>query len=144
LCSFYNEFGKNLWQVLAKPQRREFVPSSKTLLREERGSSSLPAAALKPSPLPVVRGKVIWTYVNLRSGPGTRYRIIGKAYFKNTFEILAENPGWIRVRLGNAAEGWMSKRAALMTPLKPSPEMPLAASQDSPKTGYLSKPPGPM
>ncbi|MGA2518689.1 MAG: SH3 domain-containing protein [Thermodesulfobacteriota bacterium] len=144
LCSFYNEFGKNLWQVLAKPQTRQPVPSSQKLLKEERGPSPPPATALKPSPLPVARGKVIWAYVNLREGPGIRFRIIGKAYLKNTFEILADNPGWMRVRLESGAEGWMSKKAALVFPLTPSPQTPPAASQDSSKTGSLSKPPGPM
>jgi hypothetical protein len=144
LCGFYDEFGKNLWQVLARPQTRQPVLSSQKLLKEERGPSPPPGAALKPSPLPVARGKVIWAYVNLRKGPGIRYRIIGKAYLKNTFEILTENPGWMRVRLESGAEGWMSKKAASVSPLAPSPQIPPAASQDSSKTGSLSKPPGPM
>jgi len=144
LCSFYDEFGKNLWQAFAKAQTRQPVLSSQKLLKEERGPSPLPNAALKPSPLPVGRGKVIWDYVNLRKGPGIRYRIIGKAYLRNTVEILTENPGWMRVRLESGAEGWMSKKAALVSPLTPSPQIPPAASQDSSKTGSLLKPPGPM
>jgi len=144
LCGFYDEFGKNLWQVLARPQTKQPVPSSQKLLKEERGPSSPPASALKPSLLPVARGKVIWAYVNLREGPGIRFRIIGKAYLRNTFEILGDNPGWMKVRLGSGAEGWMSKKAALVSPLPPSPQIPPADSQESSKTGSLSKPPGPM
>ena len=143
LCSFYNEFGKNLWQVLAKPQTKQPVPSSQKLLKEESGSSP-PAATLKPPPLPVARGKVIWAYVNLRKGPGIRFKIIGKAYLRNTFEILTENPGWMRVRLESGAEGWMSKKAALVSPLTSSPQAPPDASQDSSRTGSLWKPSGPM
>ena len=143
LCGFYNEFGKNLWQVLAKPQTRQPVPSSQKLLKEERGSSP-PASALRTPPPPVARGKVIWTYVNLREGPGIRFRIIGKAHLKNTFKILTESPDWMRVRLESGVEGWMSKKAALVSPLTPSPQTPPAASQDSSWTGALSKPPGPM
>jgi len=144
LCSFYNEFGKNLWQVFVKSQTKQPGPSSQKLLREERGPSLPLATALKPSSLPVARGKVIWTYVNLREGPGIRHKIIGKAYLKSTFEILAESPGWMRVRLESGAEGWMSKKAALVSPLIASHQVSPAASQDSSKTGSLSKPSGPM
>jgi len=144
LCSFYNEFGKNLWQVLAKPQTRQPVPSSQKLLKEERSPLPPPATALRTPSLAVARGKVIWTYVNLRKGPGIRFKIIGKAYLKNTFEILTESPDWMRVRLESGAEGWMSKKAAVVSPLTPSPQTPPAASQDSSWTGSLSKPPGPM
>ncbi len=141
LCGFYDEFGKNLWQAFAKPQTKRAVLSSQILPKEERGPSPPATAALKTSPLTIARGEVIWAYVNLREGPGIRFRIIGKAYLKNAFEILSEKPGWMRVRLRSGAEGWMSKKAAVMTP---SPQVPPAASQDSSKTRALSKPAGPM
>jgi hypothetical protein len=144
LCGFYDEFGKNLWQALARPQTKHSGPSSQTLLQEERGASPSLVGPPKMSLPPIARRKVIWTYVNLREGPGMRFRIIGKAYLKNSFEILSEKPGWMRVRLGSGAEGWMSKKAALMSPLTPSPRISPAASQDSSKTGSLSKPSGPM
>ncbi len=144
LCSFYDEFERNLWQASARPQTKQPVSSSQKLLNEERGPSPPPTPSLKPSPLPVSRGKVVWVYVNLRDGPGTRYRIIGKAYMRNTFEILAENPGWMRVRLESGAEGWMTRKAASVPPLTPSPQNPPASSLDSSKTGPSSKPPGPM
>ena len=144
LCGFYDEFGKNLWQAFTSPQTKQAFPSSQKLLKEGKEPSPPPAATPKTSPLPVSRGKVIWAYVNLREGPGTRYRIIGKAYLRNTFEILAENPGWLRVRLESGAEGWMSKRAASESSLTPSPQIPPASSHDSSKAGSSSKPPGPM
>jgi hypothetical protein len=144
LCGFYDEFGKNLLQASARPQTKQPASSSQKLLKEESGPSPPSAAILKPSPSPVSRGKVIWVYVNLREGPGTQYRIIGKAYSKNSFEILSENPGWMRVRLESGAEGWMSKKAALVPLLTPSPQSPPASSHDSSKTGSSSKPPGPM
>jgi hypothetical protein len=143
LCGFYDEFGKNLGQASTSPQTKRVFLSSQKLLKEGKEPSP-PAATPKTSPLPVSRGKVIWAYVNLREGPGTRYRIIGKAYLRNTFEILSENPGWLRVRLESGAEGWMSKRAASESSLTPSPQIPAASSRDSSKTGPSSKPPGPM
>jgi hypothetical protein len=144
LCGFYNEFAKNVMQASARAQTKQPHPSAQKLLKEEREPSPPPAAILKPSPLPVSRGKVIWIYVNLREGPGIRYRIIGKAYLRNTFEILAENPGWMRVRLESGEEGWMSKKAASVPPPTPSPQTPPASSLDFPKAGASSKPPGPM
>ena len=144
LCSFYDEFGRNLWQAFARPETKQPIPSSQKLLNEERGPSPPPALTLKPSQLPVSRGKVVWVYVNLREGPGTQYRIIGKAYLKNSFEILAENSGWMRVRLESGAVGWMSKKAVSVPSLTPSPQSPAASSYDSSKRGPSSKPPGPM
>jgi len=144
LCGFYNEFGKNLWQALARLQTRQSGPSSQTLLKEERGSSPSLLGPPKMSSPPIARGKVIWTYVNLREGPGMRFRIIRKAYLKNSFEILSEKTGWMRVRLESGAEGWMSKKAAVVSPSMGSPQISPAASQDSSKTGSLSKPSGPM
>lgn len=144
LCGFYDEFGRNLWQAFARPRAKQAVPSSQKLFKEGKEPSPPPAATPKTSPLPDSRGKVLWAYVNLREGPGTRYRIIGKAYLRNTFEILAENPGWLRVRLESGVEGWMSKSAASESSLTPSPQIPTASSRDSSKTGPSSKPPGPM
>jgi hypothetical protein len=144
LCGFYTELGKNLWQAFARPQTKQPVLSTQNLPKEARGSSLSPATALKPSPLPVSRGKVTWTYVNLREGPGVRYRIIGKAYSRNTFEILSEKPGWMRVRLESGTEGWMSKKAASVSSPTPSPPIPSGLTHDSQKTESSSKPPGPM
>jgi len=141
LCGFYTELGKNLWQAFARPQTKQ---PAQTLLKKARGSSLSPAATLKPSPLPVSRGKVTWTYVNLREGPGIGYGIIGKAYLRNTFEILSEKPGWMRVRLESGTEGWMSKKAASVSLSTPSPQIPSGLTHDSQKTESSSKAPGPM
>jgi hypothetical protein len=144
LCSFYTGLGKNLWQAFARPQTKQLVPSSQNLLKEERVSSLPSATPLKTSPLLGSRGKVIWTYVNLREGPGIGYRMIGKAYMWNAFEILSEKPGWIRVRLESGTEGWMSKKAASVPSSTPSPQIPSGPSHDSQKTESSPKPPGPM
>jgi hypothetical protein len=156
LCRFYDEFGKNIKQTSVRAQIKQPVPSSQ-MLPEEVTETSLPPpspppplsllpptlATPKTSRPPLSRGKVIWTYVNLREGPGTQYKIIGKAYTKNTFEILSENPSWLRVRLENGTEGWMSKKAAefAMTPFSQSPP---ASPEDSTKMRSSSKRPSPM
>ncbi len=154
LCGFYDEFGKNIKQGSARKQTKQAVLSSQKLPEGVKESSlPSPSPPLSSSPPPAItpkiilaslpQGKIIWVYVNLREGPGIQYRIIGKAYMKNTFEILAENPGWLRVRLGNGAEGWMSKKAteSLITP---SSQSPPASFDDSSKTKSSSKQPCPM
>lgn len=155
LCGFYNEFGKNVKQASASAQTKPVLPSQK--LSEGVKESSLPP----PSPSPPLswapptvnpqislpslpRGKVIWVYVNLREGPGTQYKITGKAYMKNSFEILAENPGWLRVRLEDGTKGWMSKKAASESSAAPSPQSPPDSSHDFSRTKASSKPLSPM
>ena len=154
LCGFYDEFKKNVKQASARTQTKQAVLSSQKLPEGVKESSlTSPSPPLSSSPPPAItpkisltslpQGKIIWVYVNLREGPGIQYRIIGKAYMKNTFEILAENPGWLRVRLGNGAEGWISKKAteSLMIP---SSQSPPASFDDSSKTRSPSKRPCPM
>jgi SH3-like domain-containing protein len=70
--------------------------------------------------------------------------MIGKVYMDNAFEILEENPSWLRVRLENGTEGWMSKRAASESSKIPSPQSTPASSHESPKQKFPSKPHGPM
>jgi hypothetical protein len=159
MCRFYDEFGKNVKQASVRDQTKQLTLSSQKLT-EGKKEYPVPSASLPPplslspppaeTPTPIVsspsfpRGKVIWVYVNLREGPGTQYKIIGKAFMKNTFEILAEYPDWLRVRLDNGTEGWMSKNAASELSMPPSSQNPPAASHDSSKTKFSSKPPSPM
>jgi len=107
------------------------------------------AQSMPQPPLPPVVGsyrqaRVIWDYVNLREGPGTHYKVVGKAYMNTTFQILDENPSWLRVRLENSTEGWMSKRAASESFATPSSQRPPPSSHDSPKTKSPKKPHSPM
>jgi hypothetical protein len=106
--------------------------------------SPSPAMTQKTTQPPLTQARVIWAYVNLREGPGIQYKMIGKAYMDNTFEILDENPSWLRVRLENGTEGWMSKRAASESSKTPSSQSTPPSSHDSPKQKFPSKPHGPM
>ena len=159
LCGFYHEFGKNIKQASVKAQTKQPVLSSQ-ILPEGIKESSLPSpspppptplssslpppATKKTSPPPLSRGKVIWSYVNLREGPGTQYKIIGKAYTKNTFEILSENPSWLRVRLEDGTVGWMSKKAVSEFSTTSPSQSPPASSQDSSRPRSSSRQPCPM
>jgi len=154
LCRFYDEFGKNLKQASIRTETKQPILSSKKLpdgvIESNLPSPSPPlSSSLPPVGTPKIslaslsRGKVIWAYVNLREGPGIQFKIIGRAYMKNTFEMFAENSGWLRVRLENGTVGWMSKKAteSLMTP---SSQSPSASSDDSAKIRSSSKQPCPM
>ena len=156
LCDFYDEFGKNVKQALLRAQIKQPVLSSQKLSEGVKESplpppsptplsSPPPAATPKVSSPLLPQGKVVWVHVNLREGPGIQYKIIGKAYMKSSFAILAENPGWLRVRLENGAEGWMSKKAVILdTSMTSSPQNPTASSPASSGSKLSSKPLSPM
>lgn len=156
LCGFYDEFGKNVKQASLRAQIKQPVFSSQKLpdgVKESSlsppspslSSSKPPTTVPKMSPPLLPQGRVVWVYVNIREGPGIQHKIIGKAYMKNSFGILAENPGWLRVRLENGAEGWMSKKAiTLDSSVTSSPQSLPASSPDSSRSKPSSKPLSPM
>ena len=47
--------------------------------------------------------------VNIRSGPGTRYGVVGKAYYGVVFETLEQKDGWARVRHESGLIGWIKR-----------------------------------
>lgn len=144
LCGFYEEFERNVRQASGRPPAKQVTPSSQKPSKEIIESSLPPPSTQRTSSSPPPRGKIVWVYVNLREGPGTRYKIIGKAHMNNSFEILAENPSWLRVRLENRAEGWVFKKAASESPVTHPPQSLPASSHNTSKAGAPSKPPGPM
>lgn len=46
---------------------------------------------------------------NLRSGPGTRYRVIGKAVYGEVLRTVEQRPKWAKVRNGEGLVGWVSR-----------------------------------
>jgi hypothetical protein len=78
-----------------------------------RSTTPPPSAVLSYSPGdPVLREtRVIWSYVNLREGPGLKYKVVGKATRGASLSILEEKGGWLRVRLEDGEEVWMAKVA---------------------------------
>lgn len=53
-------------------------------------------------------GVVTTSKLNLRSGPSTKYRVIGSLSRNNSVTILSSSYGWHKVRLSNNKEGWAS------------------------------------
>ena len=47
--------------------------------------------------------------VNMRSGPGDDYRVIGKAHYGVVFETLTVKEGWAKVKHENGLSGWVSR-----------------------------------
>ena len=47
--------------------------------------------------------------VNIRSGPGTRYKVVGKAYYGVVFETLEQQNGWAKVRHESGLVGWIKR-----------------------------------
>ncbi len=157
LCVFYDEFGKNVRQaslstqtkqpILSLPKqpldgvKESFVPAPSSTLPSPPAPNTVPR--MSPPLLP--QGKVVWVYVNLREGPGIQHKIIGKAHMKTSFKILAEKAGWLRVKLENGSEGWMSKKAiTLDSHMTPSPQIPAVSSRDSSQIRSSQKPLSPM
>jgi hypothetical protein len=171
LCGFYDEYGVRVKRASDKPETKVSVLSSPVLPEVRKGPAeekeepsppaSPPLVVTLPPPVPLPPfppptkietvplppapwGKVTWVYVNLRDGPGMNYKVIGKAYKDNTFEILNQNQAWLRVRLENGKEGWMSQKAAAETPKPVSSKSPSAPSQDSSRTKTSRKRHEPM
>jgi SH3-like domain-containing protein len=47
--------------------------------------------------------------VNIRSGPGTHYKVVGKAYYGVVFETLEQQNGWAKVRHESGLVGWIKR-----------------------------------
>ena len=45
--------------------------------------------------------------INIRSGPGTKYNVVGKAYYGVVFEKKKQQKGWTNVRHESGLEGWI-------------------------------------
>ncbi|MFC1827130.1 SH3 domain-containing protein [Thermodesulfobacteriota bacterium] len=47
--------------------------------------------------------------VNIRSGPGTKYEIVGKAEYGVVFETLERGTGWVKVKHEKGLTGWIKR-----------------------------------
>ncbi len=47
--------------------------------------------------------------INIRSGPGTKYSVVGKAYYGVVFETLEQKNGWAHIRHESGLEGWVKR-----------------------------------
>ncbi|MFC1524293.1 SH3 domain-containing protein [Thermodesulfobacteriota bacterium] len=47
--------------------------------------------------------------INVRSGPGQNYKVIGKANYGVVFKTLKRNKGWVKIKHENGLTGWVSR-----------------------------------
>jgi SH3-like domain-containing protein len=47
--------------------------------------------------------------INIRSGPGTNYKIVGKAYYGVVFKTIKQQNGWAHVKHDSGLEGWIKR-----------------------------------
>jgi len=48
--------------------------------------------------------------VNIRSGPGIRYKVVGKAKYGEVLRTLERRSGWAKVRNADGLTGWVSRK----------------------------------
>jgi uncharacterized protein YraI len=53
---------------------------------------------------------------NIRSGPGTGYKIIDETKRGENLESIKRREGWIKVRLKEGREGWVAEKLVVITP----------------------------
>jgi hypothetical protein len=148
-CSFYNEFEKLMKRPHPAPAAKQASPPPKKSVEPEKDSSppppppavETPKASLPP-PEPLPKAQVAWATVNLREGPGMKYKVVGKVTRGTSLTLLEEKRGWCHVRLESGKEAWVSKAATAegakvqpasgSSPSPPSSKTPSPAPQ-SPK-----------
>lgn len=47
---------------------------------------------------------------NMRSGPGTQNRIVGKAQYGDLLRTLSKRSGWAQVQASDGKKGWISQK----------------------------------
>ena len=47
--------------------------------------------------------------VNIRSGPGSRYKLLGQANYGVVFRTLARKRGWAKIKHANGLVGWIRR-----------------------------------
>jgi curli biogenesis system outer membrane secretion channel CsgG len=89
-----------------------------------------------PPPPPLPTTQVVWDSVNLRKGPGTSYKIVGNVKKGTSLKILEVNGDWLRIRLEDGSNAWVSKLATSEAPKSsspsPSPPPPTTSIQPAP------------
>ena len=102
-------------------------------------------AAEVPAPAPSEHAVVQVNMLNIRSGPGTGYRVVGTVYYGEAFDVIQNDSGW--VRMAGDQERWVLASAVQLsalptptppptpTPVPPTPTLqPTARPTDTPTT----------
>ncbi|OGP62101.1 MAG: hypothetical protein A2170_17465 [Deltaproteobacteria bacterium RBG_13_53_10] len=157
-CRFYEEFERLVKQVPAavppnetpKPTFKPGQPPSIKVQEPVKPSAPAVEAKQKPAPSPLLPPpsritEIVWVSVNLREGPGMNYRVIGSAKKGTSLRVYEDKGIWLRVRLEDGKEVWVSKSATPEAPKTSSTPSPSPDPPPSPSSKRaLSKPVSPM
>ena len=73
------------------------------------GWASKQLLAGKPSHAVVKANRNVNKKINIRSGPGTRYKTVGQAYYGVVFTVLGKEAEWRKVRHESGLVGWVQQ-----------------------------------
>jgi len=74
----------------------------------ENDSGWIPTESLSDRPAVIVKAnKHTQAKVNIRSGPGFKYKVIGKAFYGVVFEKVKQKKGWTMVHHDSGLTGWI-------------------------------------
>jgi hypothetical protein len=157
-CSFYAEFEKGIKRAWSPPSPKQAgaPPKKPPETAKESTPSAPPPPAATPKPPPssalstpsspkplLTRAEVTWGSANVREGPGMNYKVVRKVNKGTPLGILEEKKGWLRVRLDDGVEAWISK-SATSEGVKTSPASPPPSSPTPSPAPESSKPKSPM
>ena len=100
-CGLTEKFGKKEEPFKGEIQQEEAVPAP----APQKGEQT--PELVVPSPQMVC---VIASVVNIRSGPGTKNKVITTVRRGDELEMLGETGYWYNVKLSNEVEGWIYKK----------------------------------
>jgi hypothetical protein len=157
-CRFYDEFERLVKKVptVAPPNetpKPTFKPGQPPFIKvQEPVKPGAPIVEAKQKPTPSFASsspsrttEIVWASANLREGPGMNYRVIGSAKKGTSLRVFEDSGSWLRVRLEDGKEVWVSKSATPEAPKTSSTPSPSPDPPPSPSSKRaLSKPVSPM
>jgi hypothetical protein len=153
-CNFYDEFEKSMKRSQPAPVAKQASPPPKKAVEPEKDSStSSPPPSVEtrktssspaPPPKPLPKTEVAWGTVNLREGPGMKYKVVGKVTKGASLAVLEEKEGWLHIRLESGKEAWISKSATSEGAKAQPASTPSPAPVSSPSPSAAPESPKPI
>jgi uncharacterized protein YgiM (DUF1202 family) len=79
------------------------------------------------------RARITANSLNVRSGPGTDFEVLGSVKKDEIVVLLRESPGWKQIQLENGTIGWVSDKYVEVVEATPAPPPP-TREQETPAT----------
>jgi len=93
--------------IYPKQQLLTDLPNKPKVPPPEKPSISTPVA---PASGKANIATVIWTFANIRSGPGNNYPLVTTVKQGDKLTVIGESGEWLNVRLVDGQQGWVSNR----------------------------------